>query len=95
MTAGLREAMADVRRMVAVLAARVRDAHAAKVWLPLGFTSWETYCETEFDISRTQAYRLLDVCRVRTLRFSVSAVGRVRDGGHGPRGIAPGPRCVW
>jgi hypothetical protein len=31
MTAGLREAMDDVRRSVAVLAARVRDAHAARV----------------------------------------------------------------
>jgi hypothetical protein len=34
MTAGLREAMDDVRRSVAVLAARVRNAHAARVWLP-------------------------------------------------------------
>ncbi|MFE4822869.1 hypothetical protein ACFRFU_41940 [Streptomyces sp. NPDC056704] len=62
-TAGLREAMDDVRRSVAVLAARVRDAHAAKVWLPLGFTSWESYCGAEFGISRAQAYRLLDVAR--------------------------------
>ncbi|MFD0396449.1 hypothetical protein ACFQ3Z_46370 [Streptomyces nogalater] len=36
LTAGLREAMDDVRRSVAVLAARVRDAHAARVWLPSG-----------------------------------------------------------
>ncbi|WP_331763882.1 hypothetical protein [Streptomyces cyaneofuscatus] len=36
MTAGLREVMDDVRRSVAVLAARVHDAHAARVWLPLG-----------------------------------------------------------
>jgi hypothetical protein len=35
-TARLREAMDDVRRSVAVLAARVRDAHAARVWAPLG-----------------------------------------------------------
>ncbi|MEU7088899.1 hypothetical protein [Streptomyces achromogenes] len=41
MTAGLREAMDDVRRSVAVLAARIRDAHAARVWLPLGHSSWE------------------------------------------------------
>ncbi|TWV41868.1 hypothetical protein FRZ03_20500 [Streptomyces misionensis] len=31
-----------------VLAARVGDAHAAKVWLPLGFTSWEAYCGAEW-----------------------------------------------
>lgn len=40
MTAGLREAMDDVRRSVAVLAARVREAHAAHVWLPLGHSSF-------------------------------------------------------
>ncbi|WP_240002934.1 hypothetical protein [Streptomyces sp. OspMP-M45] len=39
MTAGLREAMDNVRRSVAVLAARVRAAHAARVWLPLGHGS--------------------------------------------------------
>ncbi|MEU1791990.1 hypothetical protein ABZ553_40180 [Streptomyces sparsogenes] len=47
MTAGLREAMDDVRRSVAVLAARVRDAHAARVWLPLGHGSWEAYCAAD------------------------------------------------
>ncbi|MFF1360238.1 hypothetical protein [Streptomyces sp. NPDC058297] len=62
-TAGLREAMDDVRRSVAVLAARVRDAHAVRVWLPLGYDSWESYCASEFGISRAQAYRLLDVAR--------------------------------
>ncbi|MFB7595225.1 hypothetical protein [Streptomyces sp. NPDC056160] len=63
MTAGLREAMDDVRRSVAVLAARVCDAHAARIWLPLGHSSWESYCDAEFGISRAQAYRLLDVAR--------------------------------
>ncbi|MDX2521590.1 hypothetical protein PV355_41790 [Streptomyces stelliscabiei] len=62
-TAGLREAMDDVRRSVAVLAARVWDAHAARVWAPLGYPSWEAYCGAEFGISRAQAYRLLDVAR--------------------------------
>lgn len=63
MTAGLREAMDDVRRSVAVLAARVRDAHTARVWLALGRSSWESYCAGEFGISRAQAYRLLEVAR--------------------------------
>ncbi|WP_445528106.1 hypothetical protein [Streptomyces cyslabdanicus] len=44
--------MDDVWRSVAVLAARVRNAHAARVWLPLGHASWEAYCQTEFGISR-------------------------------------------
>ncbi|MFB7186899.1 hypothetical protein ACFCZT_16660 [Streptomyces sp. NPDC056230] len=38
-TAGLRKAMDDVRRSMAMLAAPVRDAHAARVWLPLGHAS--------------------------------------------------------
>ncbi|MFB8000120.1 hypothetical protein ACFC4G_46055 [Streptomyces sp. NPDC056002] len=83
MTAGLREAMDDVRRCVAVLAARVRDAHAARVWLPLGFTSWESYCSAEFGISRAQAYRLLDVARALAAIHRAVAAGtemsRTRD----------------
>ncbi|MFD4833239.1 hypothetical protein ACFWPV_25780 [Streptomyces uncialis] len=43
MTAGLREAMDDVRRTVAVLAARV--------WLLLGHSSWESYCDAESSAS--------------------------------------------
>ncbi|WP_333745871.1 hypothetical protein [Streptomyces sp. IBSBF 2950] len=83
MTAGLREAMDDVRRSVAVLAIRVRDAHAARVWTPLGQPSWEAYCETEFGISRAQAYRLLDVARALAAIHGAVAAGtetsRTRD----------------
>ncbi|MEU9396937.1 hypothetical protein AB0D86_43975 [Streptomyces sp. NPDC048324] len=83
MTAGLREAMDDVRRSVAVLAARVRNAHAARVWVPLGQSSWEAYCETEFGISRAQAYRLLDVARSLAAIHGAVAAGtetsRMRD----------------
>lgn len=57
MTTGLREAAVDVRRSVAVLAARVRDAHDARVWQPLGHASWESYCQAEFGIRRAQEYR--------------------------------------
>lgn len=39
-TAGLREAMDDVRRTVSVLASWVRAAHTAHVWAPLGYPSW-------------------------------------------------------
>jgi hypothetical protein len=83
MTAGLREAMDDVRRSVAVLAARVRDAHAARVWAPLGRPSREAYCDAEFGISRAQAYRLLDVARALAAIHGTVAAGtetsRVRD----------------
>ncbi|MGA5606438.1 hypothetical protein ACPCUF_36505 [Streptomyces griseoincarnatus] len=85
MTAGLQEAMDDVRRSVAVLAARVRDAHAACVRLPLGYSSWESYCAAEFSISRAQAYRLLDVARALAAIHGAVAAGtetsRMRDTG--------------
>jgi hypothetical protein len=83
MTAGLSEAMDDVRRSVAVLTARVRDAHAARVWVPLGYGSWEAYCDAEFGISRAQAYRLLDVARSLAAVHGAVAAGtetsRTRD----------------
>lgn len=70
---------------MAVLAARVRDAHAARVWTPLGQPSWEAYCDTEFGISRAQAYRLLDVARALTAIHDAVAAGtetsRTRDTG--------------
>ncbi|MEV6123113.1 hypothetical protein AB0M23_21805 [Streptomyces sp. NPDC052077] len=85
MTAGLREAMDDVRRSVAVLAARVRDAHAVRVWVPLGHGSWDSYCDAEFGISRAQAYRLLDVARsLAAIHEAVTAgtePSRTRDTG--------------
>ena len=58
---------------MAVLAARVRDAHTARVWAPLGYSSWASYCDAEFGISRAQAYRLLNVAR--TLAAIHEAVG--------------------
>jgi hypothetical protein len=75
MTAGLREAMDDARRSVAVLAARVPNAHTARVWLPLGHISWESYCDAEFGSSRAQAYRLLDVARSLTAILGAVAAG--------------------
>ncbi|MER5934976.1 hypothetical protein [Streptomyces sp. NPDC002054] len=77
MTAGLREAMDDVRRSAAVLAARV--------WVPLGHNDWASLCDAEFGISRAQAYRLLDVARApAAIQGAVAAgteVSRTRDTG--------------
>ncbi|MFF7365466.1 hypothetical protein [Streptomyces sp. NPDC008125] len=85
MTAGLREALDDVQRSVALLAARVRAAHAARVWAPLGYSSWESYCDAEFGISRAQTYRLLNVARALAAIHDAVAAGpgasRTRDTG--------------
>ncbi len=39
-------------------------AHEMHVWDALGFSSWEEYVRAEFDMSRRQAYYLLDQGRV-------------------------------
>ncbi|MFF2852079.1 hypothetical protein ACFVT5_38005 [Streptomyces sp. NPDC058001] len=70
---------------MAVLAARVRDVHAARVRGPLGHPSWESYCQAEFGISRARAYRLLDVARALAAIHGAVAAGtqtsRTRDTG--------------
>jgi hypothetical protein len=74
MTAGIREAIGDVRRPAAVLAERVRAAHEARVWVALAQPSWAAYCEAEFGISRAQAYRLFDIARAAgVIRAAVTA----------------------
>ncbi|WP_162688397.1 MULTISPECIES: hypothetical protein [unclassified Streptomyces] len=40
MTAGLHEAMGALRRSLALHAAWVRDAYAARVWAPLGYNDF-------------------------------------------------------
>lgn len=89
-TDGLRAAMDDVRRTVAVLAAAVRDAHGARVWVPLGYSGWGTYCSAELGISRAQAYRLLDAAHALAAIDGAVATGsevsHARD--TGPAGAA-------
>jgi hypothetical protein len=36
------------------------EAHRRQVWKPLGYHSWERYVRTEFGISRSRSYELLD-----------------------------------
>ncbi|MFJ8313480.1 MULTISPECIES: hypothetical protein [unclassified Streptomyces] len=85
MTAGVREAIGDVRRSVAVLAERVGAAHGARVRVVLAQPSWAAYCEAEFGISRAQAYRLLGIARAAgVIRAAVTgaapeSLSRMRD----------------
>lgn len=61
LTDSLRAAIADVQRAGAVLAARVREAHRARIWLSLGYPSWGDYARGELGISRAHAYRLVEI----------------------------------
>ena len=85
MTAGIRVAIADVERSVAVLAHRVRAAHDARVWTVLGYGSWAGYAQAEFGVSRAQAYRLIAVARAAAVIDEAVAgavsVSRTRDTG--------------
>ena len=46
------------------LYALVLDAYERRAWLALGYPSWRTYVQTEFAMSKSHAYRLLDHGRV-------------------------------
>lgn len=67
-----------------LLTAYERDAPKA-----MGYPSWETYCATEFDMSRAHGYRLLDHGRVmRALEAAtVSPIGDIPEGA--TRGLKP------
>lgn len=60
LTSEIRDAIRAVRIAAARLCALVRQAHGARVWIALGYASWEQYAGQEFGIGRSHAYRLLD-----------------------------------
>lgn len=51
----------DASEVLWVLIAR---AHAGKAWQALGYETWERYVRSEFDMSRSRSYQLLDQARV-------------------------------
>lgn len=58
-------ALTDTIRSAAdVLWVLIARAHAGKAWLALGYATWADYVETEFDMSRSRSYQLLDQGRV-------------------------------
>ncbi|MFE4397917.1 MULTISPECIES: hypothetical protein [Streptomycetaceae] len=61
LTGELRAAIEEVRSAVLVLAGRVRAAHRARVWTVRGYGGWAAYAGAEFGVSRSTAYRLLDL----------------------------------
>jgi hypothetical protein len=60
LTAEIREAIKAVRTATGRLAAAVRRAHEARVWVVLGYPTWKAYARAEFGIGRSHAYRLVD-----------------------------------
>jgi hypothetical protein len=42
----------------------LHEVHMRRAWVPLGYSSWEQYVQSEFSISRTRSYELLDQANV-------------------------------
>lgn len=51
----------DAAEVIWILIAR---AHAGKAWKALGYDSWEDYVKSEFNMSRSRSYQLLDQAKV-------------------------------
>jgi hypothetical protein len=42
----------------------LREVHDRRAWVALGYSNWEQYVQTEFSISRSRSYELLDQANV-------------------------------
>jgi hypothetical protein len=57
----LTHSIRDAAEVIWILIAR---AHAGKAWKALGYDSWEEYVKSEFNMSRSRSYQLLDQAKV-------------------------------
>jgi hypothetical protein len=54
----------EIRRAAEDLYNLLLEAHERRVWTVLGYRSWADYVHTEFDMSRSRAYQLIDRAKV-------------------------------
>lgn len=54
-----------IRRRAEDLWADLVEAHDRRAWQALGYSSWREYAQTEFGMSQSRAYQLLDAGRVQ------------------------------
>lgn len=59
----LTHSIRDAAEVIWILIAR---AHAGKAWKVMGYESWEDYVKSEFNMSRSRSYQLLDQAKVIT-----------------------------
>jgi heat shock protein HspQ len=57
----LTHSIRDASEVIWILIAR---AHAGKAWRALGYDTWEEYVKSEFNMSRSRSYQLLDQAKV-------------------------------
>jgi hypothetical protein len=61
---GARALTERIRRATRHVCLLLLEAHERRVWLALGYRSWEQYVRQEFGFSRTRSYELLDQGRI-------------------------------
>jgi hypothetical protein len=62
--AGARELTNLIRVATCHVCLLLMEAHQRRVWLALGYRTWEEYIHSEFGLSRSRSYELLDQARV-------------------------------
>ena len=50
---------ADIKAWAGTLWQKLKQAHDGQAWRALGYGSWRDYIDTEFEMGKSQAYRLL------------------------------------
>jgi len=79
----------EVMSDAAALWRKLHQLYEGKAHLALGYSSWQDYCAEEFDLGKSQAYRMLDAGRVVAAIETHSPIGE-RDGRLRPPRVAPG-----
>lgn len=54
-----RKITADIKAWAGTLWKKLKEAHDGQAWRALGYSSWRDYIDTEFDMGKSQAYRLI------------------------------------
>ena len=62
--AAARDLTERIRNATQQICMLLLEAHARRAWIALGYKSWERYVQSEFGISRSRSYQLLDQGRV-------------------------------
>jgi hypothetical protein len=55
------------------------EAHERRAWVALGYPSWESYIRTEFHLSRSRSYEILDHGRVLRALEAATGVSGIPD----------------
>ena len=77
--AGARSLTDKIRAHVSEARTLLAEAHDRQAWKVLGYPTWEAYVRTEFDMSRSRSYQILNHARVTKELVSASGVSTSVD----------------